>query len=99
MAVQHPVIGHWYRRGNRKLFEVVAIDDDDATIELQHFDGTVEEIDFENWRGFLIDEAGAPEDWSGSVDVNPEDEPSDVDGRVVSLWLDPLAELERTESD
>jgi len=97
MAVAYPIVGHWYRRGRRNLFEVVAIDEDDLTMEIQHFDGTVEEVDFENWPARLIDEAGAPEDWSGSVDVNPEDIPSDVDGVVVHLWMDPLAEIERAD--
>ena len=29
---------------------VVAIDRDDSTIELQYFDGTIEELDFDEWR-------------------------------------------------
>lgn len=95
MAVEYPIVGHWYRRGKRNLFEVVAIDEDDLTMELQHFDGTIEEVEFENWPAKLIDEAGAPEDWSGSVDVNPEDEQEDADGVVVQLFIDPLMELER----
>ena len=37
-------VGDWYRSDSGVLFEVVAIDKDDATIEVQHFDGTVEEI-------------------------------------------------------
>ena len=28
MAVAFPVIGHWYRRSNGNLFEVVAVDED-----------------------------------------------------------------------
>ena len=44
-----PVVGDWYRRQGGELFEIVAIDEDDGTIEVQHFDGTVEELDFEAW--------------------------------------------------
>ncbi len=94
MTPLEPVIGHWYRRGRRKLFEVVAMDDADQTIELQHFDGTVEEMELANWPAPLLEEVGAPEDWSGSVDMSSEDTPDD-DATVVSReHRDPLLELE-----
>ena len=95
MAAAQPVIGRWYRRGTRKLFEVVAMDEDDNTIELQHFDGTVEEMDLDHWPAPLLDEVGAPEDWRGSVDVNREDEPHDEDGFFEPLFIDALEILDR----
>ena len=73
MTSPSPVVGDWYRRINGALFEVVAIDRDDATVEVQHFDGTVEEFDLESWEEQDFEEAQAPEDWTGSVDVEPED--------------------------
>ena len=48
-GVVAPEIGSWYRRLNGNLFEVVAIDEEDATIELQHFDGTIEEVEVGGW--------------------------------------------------
>ena len=79
MAFPQPNIGEWYRlKGGGELFEVVAYDDDDGTIELQYFDGTVEEMDIEDWQAQweegAIETAEPPEDWSGSVDVEPEEE-------------------------
>ena len=44
-----PIIGNWYRIQGSDSFEVVAFDEDDGTIELQYFDGTVEEMDIEDW--------------------------------------------------
>jgi hypothetical protein len=80
MVAPQPKIGDWYRVSGGELFEVVAIDDDDATIDIQHFDGTVEEMDREDWESQweegALEAAEAPEDWSGSVDVDAEDEPS-----------------------
>jgi hypothetical protein len=71
-----PVIGNWYRILGSASFEVVAFDEDDGTIELQYFDGTVEEMDVEDWRAEhengALEEVEAPEDWTGSVDVDPE---------------------------
>src|SRR5262245_41232301 len=52
MAAPQPSIGDWYRqKEGGALFEVVAYDDDDGTIEIQYFDGTVEEMDIEDWDG------------------------------------------------
>ena len=71
-----PVIGNWYRITGGESFEVVAFDEDDGTIELQYFDGTVEEMDLEDWQAEkengALEEVEAPEDWTGSVDVDPE---------------------------
>jgi hypothetical protein len=73
-----PTIGDWYRYSAGELFEVVAIDEDEGTIEIQHFDGTVEELDFDDWAASWhdreIETAAAPEDWSGSVDMDAEDD-------------------------
>jgi hypothetical protein len=73
-----PIIGHWYRIQGSDSFEVVAFDEDDGTIELQYFDGTVEEMDIEDWQAEkengVLEEVEPPEDWTGSVDVDPEDD-------------------------
>ena len=73
MAVSYPVIGKWFRRPNGNMFEVVAVDEQDHTIEIQHFDATIEEVDLESWAELLTVEISAPEDWSGSVDMDPDD--------------------------
>ncbi len=73
-----PTIGSWYRIQGGESFEVVAIDEDDGTIELQYFDGTLEEMDIEDWQAEqeagTLEEIEAPEDWTGSVDVDPEED-------------------------
>jgi hypothetical protein len=77
MVAPQPRIGDWYRFGGGELFEVVALNEDDATIDIQYFDGTVEEMDREDWEAQwddgLIEAAEPPEDWSGSVDVDADD--------------------------
>ena len=57
------------------MFEVVAVDDDDGTIDIQHFDGTLEEAGPDEWLAMRADVAQAPEDWSGSVDIMSDDLP------------------------
>jgi hypothetical protein len=92
------VVGVWYRLLVGALFEVVAIERDDSTVEVQHFDGTLEEFDLESWEEQQFEEAGAPEDWSGSVDVEPEDIESDRDISAAAVWTDPLTSLDRAET-
>ena len=56
MNAIRPIVGQWYRGGTNELFEVVAIDDQDQTIEIQYFDGTVTEMEFDSWNEQLLDE-------------------------------------------
>ena len=86
MATPQPGIGDWYRLNGGASFEVVALDEDDGTIEIQYFDGTVEEMDVEDWEAQwddgVLEAAEAPEDWSGSVDA----ESTDDNGRNVEPY-------------
>ena len=96
MTAPHPAIGEWYRLTGGDSFEVVAFDDDDGTIEIQYFDGTVEEMDTEDWESqwadHALEAAEPPEDWSGSVDVESTDDVtgSDVSGDDGGLRASPL---------
>lgn len=78
MTAPNPSIGEWYRHKSGESFEVVALDEDDGTIEIQYFDGTVEEMDTEDWDGqwadHAIEAAEPPEDWTGSVDIESTDD-------------------------
>lgn len=94
MPAQVPVIGHWFKRPNGTLFEVVAIDEEGATVEIQLFDGTIDEIEVETWSNMLLTEVAAPEDWSGSVDMDPEDYVGKKDSEYPTGYQDPLAFLD-----
>jgi hypothetical protein len=69
MSDVDPIIGNWYRNqetGND--FEVVALDEDAQTVEIQYFEGEVEELDLDAWYELPIAPIEAPEDWSGPFD-------------------------------
>lgn len=72
-----PIVGDWYSSHGER-FEVVAVDEDERTIEVQYADGTVAEIDTDDWA--LRSQAGAlhasepPEDVSGAIDVEADEE-------------------------
>lgn len=93
--IQFPTIGGWYRRPGGTLFEVVAVDEDDGTIEIQLYDGTISEIEIENWPNLLLVEVSAPEDWSGSVDMDPEDYVGTQENAMPNGFHDPLEYLDK----
>lgn len=62
----NPEIGDWYHGQDGLLFRVVAIDEDEANIEIQYFEGDVGELDFETWDELALESAAPPEDWSGA---------------------------------
>lgn len=90
-----PEIGSWFR-GNGKIFEVVAVDDKDHTVEIQHFDGTLEEMDADAWRDMITQPIDAPEDWSGSMDVDATDLPENEEQR--QGYGDPMNFVDSYES-
>lgn len=68
-----PRIGDWYKNTTGDAFEVIAQDEDDDTLELQYYDGTLEELDPETWESMHPVPIEPPEDWTGSMDVSRED--------------------------
>ncbi|VAW76691.1 hypothetical protein MNBD_GAMMA12-1413 [hydrothermal vent metagenome] len=90
-----PGIGTWYKNEAGDLFEVVAWDQDDGCIEIQHFDGTIEELDSESWRETQIAVVAPPEDWSGSYDIQREDYGVDLDYSSFDGNHNPLDEFEQ----
>ena len=70
-----PIVGNWYsHRDKGALFQVVALDEDAGTVEIQEFDGGLDELDFDEWQALSVDSAAQPEDWSGPVDdVEPDE--------------------------
>lgn len=64
-----PIIGNWYRNlESGDQFEVVALDDDAQTVEIQFFEGEVEELDMDSWESLVLEAIDPPEDWTGPFD-------------------------------
>ena len=59
IAICNPEIGLWYRDIENCLFEVVALEDDDA-IEVQYADGNVAEYDRESWDMLCVNVVSDP---------------------------------------
>lgn len=70
-----PIVGNWYQNLDTQTeFEVVALDEDSQTVEIQYFDGELEEIDLDSWHEMVLEPIDPPEDWSGPFDeIDPDD--------------------------
>ncbi|MFA5941491.1 MAG: DUF6763 family protein [Sinimarinibacterium sp.] len=69
MAQEFPVIGQWYRRVDEaQAFQVVAVDELEGTVEVQYFDGTVDELRLAQFVGQDIERCEASPDWTGAYD-------------------------------
>jgi hypothetical protein len=64
-----PEIGQWYRHLDKsETFQVVGYDSEAATIEIQTFDGDIDEIDAGDWDEMPLARAEPPEDVRGAMD-------------------------------
>ncbi len=70
-----PLEDQWYAyldKGQR--FYIVAIDEDASTVEVQHFDGDLEELTLDEWRELNIQLSEQPENWDGALDIGEQDD-------------------------
>ena len=66
----NPVVDSWYHQAEKaQKFLVTAIDEHSDTVEIQYFDGTLDEIELVTWYGMDVETVEAPEDWTGPVDM------------------------------
>lgn len=70
--LQHVSVGEWFEAGEEP-FEIVGIDAEAGIVLVQHFDGSLEEFDFETWEEINARPCAAPEDISGALDLDRED--------------------------
>jgi hypothetical protein len=71
-ALKELAIGNWYKRPEGQPFELVAVDERGG-LEIQYFDGDIEEIETESIKHEVLISVAPPEDWSGSLDLNRRD--------------------------
>ena len=80
MKLVEPEVGCWYKNMEDKSeFEVVAIDDDDDTIEIQYLDGELEEYELESWYLLTLRYIATPDCWAS----NSDDMENDLEQEVI----------------
>lgn len=64
-----PIVGNWYQRLDKgQEFEVVTFDEEEGVVEIQYFDGDLEQVDIESWHELDVEQTENPENWAGPVD-------------------------------
>lgn len=94
-------IGQWYAPWDKgEIFQVVGCDPDTRTVEVQTFDGDLDEIDFETWLGLPLVFAEPPEDWTGPVDDVERDDLGYSETEMSGAdWSEPLRSLRSQEGE
>jgi hypothetical protein len=90
-----PVVGSWYQHLDKgQEFYVVAINEDEGLIEVQHFDGDLEEIDADVWYQLDLQPIEEPENWTGPIDFGEIDDlGTEVTDTSAEDWKAPLQEF------
>ncbi len=72
---EEPVVGAMYEDPEGRSFEIVALNEDDGTIEVQYEDGAVDEIDIDAWYEMELQPVKATPPWKESTaEVEEEEE-------------------------
>ncbi len=67
--------GQWYLDPESKdVFQVVGVEDDDRSIDIQHVDGSLGQIPCDGWMAMRLELCDQPEDWVGPFDDLEADE-------------------------
>jgi hypothetical protein len=65
-------VGDWFEAGGDP-FEIVGIDIGNEVVLVQHYDGALDEYDFDSWMELQARPCAPPEDLSGALDAERED--------------------------
>jgi len=64
-----PIEGNWYHHLDKgQDFMVVDVNERESTVDIQYFDGDIEELEMEEWEDMDLEEIEPPEDWTGPLD-------------------------------
>src|SRR5579885_511079 len=87
-------VGEWYEAGGDQ-FEIVGIDSKAEIVLIQHFDGTLEEFDFDTWVELAARPIPPPEDYSGALDLDKNDYVFEPEESLVHPGANPLDLLDQ----
>ncbi len=92
-----PVEGNWYEFVDEaRSFFIVTIDEDEGIIEIQDYDGNIDEIELAMWNELDLEPIDPPEDWLGSLEDLESEEMEDYEAQEMdtSEWSEPLDEID-----
>lgn len=96
-----PITDQWYAHLDKgQRFYVTAIDEDNDTVEIQHFDGDIEEYSLEEWRELDIELSEEPENWAGALDIAEQDDlGTEITDTTPEDWDSPQQEFRSSDQE
>jgi len=90
-----PIAGNWYQHLDKgQPFQVIALDEERGLVEIQHFDGDLEELSLDDWYESELDIAEEPENWSGALDIGEKDDlGTEITDTNDGDWLESFDEI------
>jgi hypothetical protein len=91
-----PIIDAWYHYPEKaQKFKVTALDEHAATVEIQYFDGSLDELDLDSWYELDVERIEEPEDWTGPIDNIEKDDLNPVGTEMRREdWEEPYQEVD-----
>jgi|GEM_PF-419348 hypothetical protein len=101
MSRKLPEIYQWYQHQDKgQQFCVTGIDMETRTIQVQNFDGSIDEYSFTEWNDLDVVLSSEPENWSGALDL---DEPENLGTAITDTskedWKDPSREFHQISAE
>lgn len=95
MSRYPPSIGQWFQEvESGQVFEIVAYDRDEATVQVQYLDGEIADFDLDSWAQLELSRAAEPEDWRSAFELDDELR-VDPDAAMHPVqWSNPLSRVE-----
>ncbi len=90
-------IGDWFKTVDGDKLEIVAYDPEEGVVEVQFYDGTIEEYELDDWEELEVVSIAPPEDWAGSYDLSKDDYGVDLDRPAGDTHLNPLDRLDEED--
>jgi len=90
-----PIVGRWYQEcDSDQVFEIVACDQDEGTVQIQYLDGELADYDFESWAQLNLIVAAEPEDWRKVFEMDDDNAWSGECDGLPLQWGNPLTRIE-----
>ncbi len=95
-----PTAKQWYEDlENDETFQVLKVDEDKETVDIQYLDGETEVLDLDSWSELDLELTDEPEGWSGSDAEEDDDEDDEWDDEDDDEDEDDLDEEDEDEEE
>jgi hypothetical protein len=96
-----PIVGNWYVHLDKgQKFKVVAVDEECKLVEIQHFDGDIEEASLAEWDEMQLELSEEPQNWSGPIDFEEVDDlGTEITDTSKEEWFEPLGEFREADRE